>query len=206
LLFFPVGAMNVTTANAARRNSMSENTIDSESISKPAPDTAKPKGARKPAKKAKPPKKAGRVKKPGSKPKADRTNKKAEVIDMMKRAKGATLAEIMKLTEWQAHTVRGFVSILGSKGGEKIESSKNAAGERTYKIGEIASGKSSSKRRLGHAPTESSRSSPDRGAGITFKIAPVSNQCKCSSIPPIQPSPHVTLNTEEEACPRLRFW
>ncbi len=31
--------------------------------------------------------------------------------------------------------IRGFVSILGSKGGEKIESSKNAAGERTYKIG-----------------------------------------------------------------------
>lgn len=53
---------------------------------------------------------------------------------MMKRAKGATLAEIMATTGWQAHTVRGFVSILGSKGGEKIESSKNAAGERTYKI------------------------------------------------------------------------
>src|SRR5215469_682410 len=32
------------------------------------------------------------------------------------------------------HTVRGFASILGSRGGEKIESSKNAAGERTYKI------------------------------------------------------------------------
>src|SRR5260370_41857641 len=28
----------------------------------------------------------------------------------------------------------GFVSILGSKGGEKIESLKNAAGERTYRI------------------------------------------------------------------------
>jgi len=38
----------------------------------------------------------------------------------------------MALTEWQAHTVRGFVSILGSKGGEKIESFQNAAGERTY--------------------------------------------------------------------------
>lgn len=36
----------------------------------------------------------------------------------MKRAKGAT------------HTVRGFVSILGSKGGAKIEWSKTAAGER----------------------------------------------------------------------------
>jgi len=62
------------------------------------------------------------------------TNKKAEVIAMMKRAKGATLAEIMETTGWQKHTVRGFVSILGSKGGEKIESSKNAAGERSYRI------------------------------------------------------------------------
>jgi hypothetical protein len=53
---------------------------------------------------------------------------------MMKRAKGATLAEIMEATGWQKHTVRGFVSILGSKGGQSIESSKNTAGERTYKI------------------------------------------------------------------------
>ena len=85
-------------------------------------------------KKAKPAKNARRAKKAASKPKADRANKKAEVIAMMKRAKGATLAEIMAATKWQAHTVRGFVSILGSKGGEKIESSKNEAGERTYKL------------------------------------------------------------------------
>jgi hypothetical protein len=39
------------------------------------------------------------------------------------------------LDGWQPHTARGLVSILGSKGGEKIESSTNAAGERTYKIG-----------------------------------------------------------------------
>ena len=52
----------------------------------------------------------------------------------MKRGKGARLAEIMKATGWQAHTVRGFVSILGSNGGEKIESSKSANDERTYKI------------------------------------------------------------------------
>jgi hypothetical protein len=114
---------------------MSENVIDSESISKPAPDTAKPKGAHKAGKKAKPAKKTSRAKKAAGKPKVDGTNKKAEVIAMMKRAKGATLAEIMKATSWQPHTVRGFVSILGSKGGEKIESAKNAAGERTYKIG-----------------------------------------------------------------------
>ena len=93
-----------------------------------------PKTKRATAKKAQPAKKAGRTKKSASKPKADRANKKAEVIALMKRAKGATLAEIMAATEWQAHTVRGFVSILGSKGGEKIDSSKNAAGERVYKI------------------------------------------------------------------------
>jgi Protein of unknown function (DUF3489) len=63
-----------------------------------------------------------------------RNNKKAEVIALMKRVKGATLTEIMEATSWQAHTVRGFVSILGGKGGEKIESSKNAAGERSYRI------------------------------------------------------------------------
>jgi hypothetical protein len=38
---------------------------------------------------------------------------------MMKRAKGVTLAEILEATGWLAHTVRGFVSILGSKGGQK---------------------------------------------------------------------------------------
>jgi hypothetical protein len=34
---------------------------------------------------------------------------------MMKRGKGATLAEITEATGWQKHTVRGFVSILGRK-------------------------------------------------------------------------------------------
>jgi integrase/recombinase XerD len=66
-----------------------------------------------------------------------RSNKKAEVIALMKRAKGVTLAEIMETTGWQKHTIRGFVSILGSKGGEKVESAKNADGERTYRIAKL---------------------------------------------------------------------
>lgn len=36
-------------------------------------------------------------------------------------------------TGWQAHTVRGLISILGSKGRHIIESTKNAAGQRTYR-------------------------------------------------------------------------
>jgi hypothetical protein len=123
--------MNGYDRSPVRRNKMNSTTESEKNASAEAP---KPKATRTPAKKAKPAKKAARAKKAG-KPAAERNNKKAEVITLMKRAKGATLAEIMAITEWQAHTVRGFVSILGSKGGEKIESSKNAAGERTYKIG-----------------------------------------------------------------------
>jgi hypothetical protein len=108
-------------------------TIETEKITTPELGASQVKRKRTPAKKAKPAKKAGRAK-TAIKPKADRATKKTEVIALMKRAKGATLAEIMEATKWQAHTVRGFVSILGSKGGEKIESSKNSAGERTYKI------------------------------------------------------------------------
>ena len=99
-----------------------------------APEVPQAKGKRKPTKKNKPANKGARTRKPAGKPNTERANKKAEVIAMMKRAKGATLAEIMAAMNWQAHTVRGFVSILGSKGGEKIESSKNADGERLYKI------------------------------------------------------------------------
>ena len=95
------------------------------------PKPEKPAKALKTPKKAKPAKKAA-TKKAAKDP--GRTNKKAEVIAMMKRAKGTTLAEIMEATGSQAHTVRGFVSILGSKGGQTIESAKDASGERRYRI------------------------------------------------------------------------
>ena len=107
----------------------------------PATDAATKKTAtkRRPSKKAKTAKKRAkkslttRSNKAGGKMPEHR-NKKAEVIALMKRPKGATLGEIMALTGWQTHTVRGFISILGKKGGEQVESSKNTAGERTYKL------------------------------------------------------------------------
>jgi hypothetical protein len=61
-------------------------------------------------------------------------SKKAEIIVLMQRAKGVSLPEIQKLTGWQKHTVRGFISLLGSKAGLKIISARNEAGERTYRI------------------------------------------------------------------------
>jgi hypothetical protein len=40
----------------------------------------------------------------------------------------------MKITDWQAHSVRGFISTVGKKYGIKIESAKSDAGERAYSI------------------------------------------------------------------------
>jgi hypothetical protein len=61
-------------------------------------------------------------------------SKKSEVIDLMRRSQGATLAEIMELTGWQAHTVRGFVSgTLIKKLGLDVESFRSKEKERTYR-------------------------------------------------------------------------
>ena len=58
-----------------------------------------------------------------------------KVLDLLKRSGGVTLAEIMKATGWQPHSVRGFISgTLGKKMGLKVESVKGEDGERTYSI------------------------------------------------------------------------
>ena len=62
-------------------------------------------------------------------------SKGAKILELIGRAKGATLAEIMKATDWQAHSVRGFLSTAAKKHSLNIESSKNDAGERLYKTG-----------------------------------------------------------------------
>ena len=62
-------------------------------------------------------------------------SKKQIVIDMMRRKEGATLAEIAKATDWQNHSIRGFISgSLTKKMRLTVESTKNEAGERTYRI------------------------------------------------------------------------
>jgi hypothetical protein len=61
-------------------------------------------------------------------------SKSAEILALIGRPKGATLAEIMKATDWQVHSVRGFLSLAAKKHKLKIESAKNEAGERVYKI------------------------------------------------------------------------
>ena len=89
---------------------------------------AAPKKEAKAAKKAAKPAAAKKT----SAPRAE--SKGAKILELIGRPKGATLAEIMKTTDWQAHTVRGFISVAAKKNNIKIESTKNEAGERIYKI------------------------------------------------------------------------
>jgi hypothetical protein len=62
-------------------------------------------------------------------------SKKSIVLDLLRRPKGATMAEIAKATDWQNHSIRGFISgNLTKKMGLTVGSGKNEAGERTYRI------------------------------------------------------------------------
>ena len=107
----------------------------SANLAKPAGRVAQPKGQRK--------KDASKSKQRHTAPVAAKDpvnvvregSKKAEVIDLMRRSQGATLAEIMELTGWQSHTVRGFVSgTLIKKLSLSVESFRSDEKERTYRV------------------------------------------------------------------------
>jgi len=60
-------------------------------------------------------------------------SKTAQVLELVRQPGGATLKEIMAATNWQAHSVRGFISgNLIKKMGLKVASIKREDGERTY--------------------------------------------------------------------------
>jgi hypothetical protein len=61
-------------------------------------------------------------------------SKGARILELIGRPKGASLAEIMKATDWQAHSVRGFLSTAAKKHGLEIAATKTDAGDRVYQI------------------------------------------------------------------------
>ena len=88
---------------------------------------ASPKTEAKAGKKAKP-----AQAKEASTPRAE--SKGAKILELIGRPKGATLAEIVKSTDWQKHSIRGFLSTAAKKHSLKIESTKTEAGDRVYQI------------------------------------------------------------------------
>ena len=68
-------------------------------------------------------------------PNSRQGSKTAKFLDLLRRSGGATSADLMKATGWQAHSVRGFISgMLGKKMGLKVASAKVEDGERRYSL------------------------------------------------------------------------
>ena len=69
------------------------------------------------------------------KPRKRENSKQAQVLALLRRPEGTTLAQICALTGWQKHTVRGaFAGAFKKKLGLDITSTKDAGAERVYRV------------------------------------------------------------------------
>src|SRR4051794_22706688 len=81
--------------------------------------------------------KARRTRKPTAAdvPRQRADTKQAKVIAMLNRRAGATVEQIIKVTDWQPHTVRGFLAgCLKKRLGLKVTSERAEGGERVYRV------------------------------------------------------------------------
>jgi hypothetical protein len=62
-------------------------------------------------------------------------SKSAAILALLQTPGGATRSEIMRLTGWRAHSVRGFISgVVMKKMGRMVESSAQDNGDRLYRL------------------------------------------------------------------------
>jgi hypothetical protein len=62
-------------------------------------------------------------------------SKKERVLEMLRLPDEATLEELMLATEWQAHSVRGFLSgVVSKKMGCEVLSTRRPDGLRAYRV------------------------------------------------------------------------
>ena len=98
---------------------------------KGTPDKAKATKKATPAKNAPKAKKAAKTQESAGPRQGSKT---AQVVAMLQRKNGATVAEIMDKMGLQKHTVRGFMAGAMKKAGYSVESFKPEGGERTFRI------------------------------------------------------------------------
>jgi uncharacterized protein DUF3489 len=62
-------------------------------------------------------------------------SKTATILELLKRPGGVTAKELLKATNWQPHSLRGFLSgTVGKKMGLTVASTKGEDGERSYSV------------------------------------------------------------------------
>ena len=81
---------------------------------------------------------------PASRRNANRGSKQSRVIAMLQSPQGATIAAMMKATDWQQHSVRGFLAGVVRKRLKLKLSSKKVDGNRVYQIASADRGKTAS--------------------------------------------------------------
>lgn len=66
--------------------------------------------------------------------KANTGPKSAQIVSLLRRQNGASIPELMKVTGWQAHSVRGFISGTLKRKGLVVNSAVEEGKDRRYVI------------------------------------------------------------------------
>ncbi len=64
--------------------------------------------------------------------------KSQQIVSLLCRTNGASIAELVKVTSWQAHSIRGFMAGTLKKKGVEVTSTREDDKDRRYRIVETA--------------------------------------------------------------------
>ena len=76
--------------------------------------------------------------KPTSKNKKPNTTKVEQIVNHLSRNNGASITELVKISGWQTHSIRGFLSGTLKKRGLVIVSTKHEGRDRRYMLAQSA--------------------------------------------------------------------